>query len=78
MTDDWKPIETAPRDGTRVDLWVVPPEAPPSRVCDQIWNTDWGTWTKDAAPWYFTIGPWKGDTYVTHWMPVPAAPLYSA
>lgn len=29
-TDRWQPIETAPRDGASIDIWVVPPTRPRS------------------------------------------------
>lgn len=38
----WQPIETAPRDGTQVDLWCVPPLGTAGRVPD-CWFSD-GKW----------------------------------
>lgn len=64
----WQPIETAPKDGTRV-LLFVPPYGPstghyePARV---NWGPNASLWVshsilnKEAAP--------------THWMPLPTPP----
>lgn len=52
----WQPIETAPRDGTPVDLW----HKSGFRITDTWWNADDQMWA----------GIWS-DSNVTHWMPVP-------
>lgn len=77
----WRPIETAPMDGTRVMLWRGSPHI--------------GTWAEMViAEWYdgawswptdnpSTHGEWSPDDLVngyysregfTHWMPLPATP----
>ncbi|HDS1082323.1 TPA: hypothetical protein QDZ62_000123 [Stenotrophomonas maltophilia] len=56
----WRPISSAPRDGTRVDLWLVNHKNEGRRVTDAYWNEKgrtrtWrdGTWTEVDAPcWY--------------------------
>lgn len=66
-TDGWRPIETAPRDGTEilVCMWddhtmmVVNYEADPARPGHPWWTLD-GQAYAEGAP--------------THWMPLPAPP----
>jgi hypothetical protein len=67
---DWLPIETAPKDGTAVLLWLP----------DGFWLNDenvvTGFWSEDD--WYFSdtdshpIGAF--GKAVTHWMPLPEPP----
>jgi hypothetical protein len=60
--DNWQPIETAPKDGTKIDLW----HKDGYRVADCRWDIKTKLW--------FTDGPFPDDSDVTHWMPLPAAP----
>lgn len=68
--DGWLPIETAPKDGTRIDLWVVPHDAFANGNADRL-----------EARWMERVG-WVrlGGGYVsecgapTHWRPRPGAP----
>lgn len=55
----WRPIETAPKDGTRVMLWAAEWEGANSGC---MFGTGWGQ--------YDHI--WKHQP--THWQPLPAAP----
>jgi len=71
--ESWQPIETAPKDGTHVDLWL----------CEHSSCRQW----READVW-FERGSWIGDgeadgirviemgSYwtATHWMPLPAPP----
>jgi hypothetical protein len=67
----WQPIETAPRDGTRVDLWTNYGE----RVADAKWDKDgWREWSLggfDSMEWV------RLDGTPTHWMPLPPPPAAS-
>lgn len=36
----WQPIETAPKDGTRIDLWLVDQDGDGERVTDAYWVTN--------------------------------------
>ena len=70
----WQPIETAPKDGTRVDLWAAERERYMSERVTDCWFM-YGQWmhhrtiydeatVDDLAPLY----------NVTHWMPLPPPP----
>ena len=56
---DWRPIETVPRDGTRVLLLTD----------ETVVLAKWA-YTK----WYTDNGSVVWDTGFTHWMPVPKPP----
>lgn len=78
----WQPIETAPKDGTRVDLWVTysgdernQPAAYRETCCE--WRIDkygrgpfWCRYSED-----YEDGGWTEiDDTPTHWMPPPEPP----
>lgn len=68
---EWQPIETAPTDGTVVDLWIVATDcqfrAPDFKFCDGRWV---GSTSDESLDWHYgNVG-----MNPTHWMPVPAAP----
>ena len=62
---EWKPIETAPKDGTKVLLWADG-------------QVEIGDWLPDAHPWNDTSWWIEGGQITarnpTHWMPLPEAP----
>ena len=74
---EWQPIETAPKDGTVVDLWNIKGH----RLTDIRWVVE----PRDgvAHPNCIMDG-WKRPSYVpwecltpdqfTHWMPLPQPP----
>lgn len=70
----WMPIETARKDGKKVDLWIIPPLGQLSsgacRITDcWFYNGEWRT--EDAgAPEGWASVIWEP----THWMPLPAPP----
>jgi len=64
--NDWQPIKTAPRDGTRFDVWV-PSAVGGYRVAD-LWFNARGYLTRDG------VQPRDLARWPTHWMPLPAAP----
>ena len=58
---EWQPIETAPKDGTRVLLVIDHGE-----WGDKVWT---GLW---ADGWIISYG--KTSNKPTHWMPLPVPP----
>lgn len=66
----WRPIETAPKDGTHIDLW-----AGEERVADCRWNVRSKRWEYWAWGDFDGMAMVKVDYNPTHWMPIPAAPL---
>jgi hypothetical protein len=64
---EWQPIETAPRDGTEIDLW-----ASGRRWADCHWHLgEWLRWQSDSVDEEPTH---KRIAFPTHWMPLPPAP----
>ena len=71
---EWQPIETAPKDGTSVDLWVVPRgfSAGGGRVCDAwFFDGQWWVYAEDGDEQNRGKIP---NEIVTHWMPPPEPP----
>jgi hypothetical protein len=68
----WRPIETAPRDGTVIDLWrVFHPSGTDERFCNCHWcEGEWRMRGGIAIEW-----DWDNEScVVTHWMPQPEPP----
>ncbi len=64
----WRGIESAPKDGTRIDLWVAGRRITDSR------------WARNDADSTVPFGEprWQGFYGLqepTHWMPLPDAPV---
>ena len=66
----WQPIETAPKDGTEVDLWARPYTGSAMRLCS-MWWTDSTGWRSDVRNPYTEEIANKG---ATHWMFLPEPP----
>jgi len=68
-TMNWRPIETAPKDGTEVLVLAVYDDGPPAYAVAAWDGEEW----RDVGD----IG-WGGmhgeDNQPTHWMPLPAPP----
>lgn len=58
---EWRPIESAPKDGTPVLVWVAAAHGLDPFITRCAWHDDAG-WCADEL------------REVTHWMPLPAAP----
>lgn len=63
---DWQPIETAPKDGSIVDLWVTEPSLPGGyRATDAWWDGRFDIWrTMHGEP----------VDRATHWRELPEPP----
>ena len=59
---EWQPIETAPKDGTRVLVSFCSTSNAQFVVADATWHRD--HWWRDG----------DGVINPTYWMPLPAAP----
>lgn len=74
----WNPIETAPKDGTRLLLWHKD-----GYVVSGRWHSDpgidnpnayepqWAWWVSDNEIVMWDGGP---DDHPSHWMPMPELP----
>jgi len=62
--DGWRPIESAPKDGTRIMLAVVDGRTTPYPLTDYYIIATWDG--EHSTPYV--------PTKWTHWMPLPAAP----
>lgn len=60
----WLPIETAPKDGARILLFL------PNQLGDSVWT---GLW---AEGWHVSYG--KAEREPTHWMPLPSPPAIAS
>lgn len=75
MSKLWQPVETAPRDGTEILLYVPGGRFHPEYVRSALWLSDdsssLGEWwhVNDNKFYHFLRGP---DP--THWMPLPTPP----
>ena len=62
---EWRPIESAPRDGTRVLLWIAVSGTAPWAETAEFDGDEW--WRNDGDEIC-------GENSPTHWQPVPPAP----
>jgi hypothetical protein len=82
---EWQPIETAPKDGTKIDLLFPYPRG---RTINCYWGTiglsgSEGLWVWRQPTWgngeLLPEDQWQMSCYPnlepTHWMPVPELPL---
>jgi hypothetical protein len=67
---EWLPIESAPRDGTPILLWLPDVDRGlPGVECAQWWADCW--WTNGGPNAGQDMGEWSS---ATHWMPLPTPP----
>ena len=86
---EWQPIETAPKDGTEIDIWAVQYSVGAGKLITgdghRISNAWWGEpYYGDERKWEKQLvrrdGAWTEPVEytgfsVTHWMPLPEPPL---
>ena len=63
--DPWEPIETAPKDGTEVDLWLVPHSGRGRRIIGAWWV---------SSGWRTGDGMLDSTLRLSHWMRAPQSP----
>ena len=73
----WKPIESAPKDGTRVLIYTR--NASRQRVQEAYWARPWDGAPDEQCWWSTPHGPaGRGYTILpeaaSHWQPLPAPP----
>lgn len=69
---DWRPIETAPKDGTHILLW--PGLRRPAAAVVGAWLD-----TRGGPCWYdLAVGHHNGYWQPTHWQPMPLPPAPAA
>ncbi len=77
---EWKPIDSAPRDGSRIDVFVQAE----GRITDVFWGTEDSRGHEYPPPrtgWVYLESGVEGpylryiDNAPTHWMPIPDPPL---
>ena len=83
MSNGWQPIETAPKDGTLMDIWAYRERIPDARFCipHSYYNSATGKYaTRPATFCSMEIVDidgergWDPIQAATHWMPRPAPP----
>lgn len=67
---NWQPIETAPKDGSFIDIWVTGPDEKGWRETDFYWNGR--NFVTDFEGMH--ILPGSAIYIPTHWMPLPPPP----
>jgi hypothetical protein len=68
MCNKWLDIETAPKDGTAIDLWCVHETDGAVRLADARWSDTLKCWT---GPIELPLNP---GWVATSWMPLPLPP----
>ena len=68
IEQDWQPIETAPRDGTIIDLWFSG-DAWNCRMPGFVWRPGMNFWHNETTHQSYNESP-----LITHWRPLPTPP----
>lgn len=68
MSNDWQPIETAPKDGSLILIYAKRGQA--IGFWDDCWKIDLEFVEWEGAAWGTIYNP-------THWMPLPEPPVLS-
>lgn len=77
----WQPIETAPKDGTVIDLWAPSGDrwsdcfwGKPVHECGEMGQHCDSDWHSAAPNWVFSMFNEFLHVPPTHWLPIPAGP----
>ena len=76
----WRPMDTAPKDGSKFLIVCATDEEPEIEVCDWFEMEDWH-WERLSEDTYRKVvtgkrGQWNSNGHrATHWMPLPEVPL---
>ena len=80
MNEEWQPIETAPKDGTRIlvygkYIWYDYEENSEVGIICAEWA--WEDCYKTEGNWLsITVNHYVDYVYPTHWMPLPSEPKF--
>ena len=80
----WQSMDTAPRDGTPVDIWIDCYNGPyytgSFRECEMVWDPDWKWWIPNPARKGPAMGHRgvreKGNMKAVLWILSPTPPGY--
>lgn len=72
---EWQTMDTAPRDGTVIDVWARDRRGSERRITDVHWGT-MTDWTGVEFEGWSGMYPryWSDRHEPLHWMPVPTPP----
>ena len=75
---EWRDIETAPKDGTVVDLWCTRVhchgDEQQVRKCNVHWGDMANMFTGEVYPGWVGLGEIYATNEPSHWMPQPDPP----
>lgn len=71
--NEWQPIATAPKDGTKIDLWF-PRGGENGRFTNCFWKGDTWWYGFDSPDEQYECFTTNGKAQPTHWMPLPEPP----
>lgn len=66
---EWRPIESAPMDGTKIDVW-----SRDERITDVYWSDIQDWWCVDGMCGPEEPTPLHVAPAITHWQPLPDPP----
>ena len=80
--EGWRPIESAPKDGTLIDIWWCGGDMPNTADCRRVL----GRWSErreifgatEPEGWRAGVSVPGPEYTATHWMPLPTAPTQRA
>lgn len=67
----WRPIETAPKDGSYILIWLG---SPWGKIVTAKWHAPWSTWLKEVPGLVDGDRFGIGNEESSYWMPLPEPP----